>query len=95
MSLNSNFTGTGSPEDERDAIEQLLRGMNADFLHLISSDPDESLYQKIGIASIPVVRVYDRAGQLSQQFDNEREQYGVEGFTYRQHVSTYVASILK
>ncbi len=94
LSLNCNFTGSGSPEDEREAILKVLTEKQATFQNLISSDADEELYKKVGIASIPVVQVYDRTGKLSKQFDNEKNEYGNDGFTYAKHVAPYVEKLL-
>jgi hypothetical protein len=92
--LNCNFTGIGSPEDEREAILKVLGASKAPTKNLISSDPDEELSKKVGIASIPVVQVYDRAGRLRKQFDNEKDEYGAEGFTYAQQIAPYVADLV-
>jgi thiol-disulfide isomerase/thioredoxin len=94
LSLNCNFNGIGSPEDERDAILKVLDGTKPVSQHLVSSDPDEQLYAKVGIASIPVVQVYDRSGKLRKQFDNEKNEYGDQGFTYSQHIAPFVADLV-
>jgi thiol-disulfide isomerase/thioredoxin len=94
ISLNCNFNGIGSPEDEREAILKVLSGTQSIALHLISSDPDEQLYQQVGIASIPVVQVYDRSGKLVKQFDNEQSEYGDKGFSYAEHIGPYVAELV-
>lgn len=95
LSFNCNFSGDGKPEDERDAILQVLKPMKAPFLTLISADKDVELYEKLGIASIPVVRVYGRDGKLAKQFDNEKGDYGPDGFTYQKHVHPFVAELVK
>lgn len=95
LSFNCNFSGDGKPEDERDSILQVLKPMKAPFLTLISADKDVDLYEKLGIASIPVVRVYGRDGKLAKQFDNEKGEYGPDGFTYQKHVHPYVAELVK
>ena len=95
LSLNCNYSGGGSPEEERDAILKVLRETKATFQNLISSDADETLYKKVGIASIPVIQVYDRSGKLSKQFDNEKDEYGKDGFTYTKHIMPYVEGLVK
>jgi thiol-disulfide isomerase/thioredoxin len=95
ISLNCNYIGTGKPEDEKPDVEKFLAQKKASIRNLISSDADEDLYKKIGIASIPVVQVYGRDGKLAKQFDNEKEEYGKEGFTYEQHIEPYVAGLMK
>lgn len=95
ISLNTNFIGTGSPEDEREEILGFLTKNKAELRNLISSDADEDLYKKVGIASIPVAQVYDRSGKLAKQFDNEKEEYGEKGFSYEEHVTPLVDSLVK
>lgn len=95
LSLNCNFSGDGSPEDEREAVLKVLTDIKAPFLSLISADKDTDLYTKIGIASIPVIQVYDRTGKLRKQFDNEKAEYGKDGFTYQKHIVPFVAELVK
>lgn len=95
LSINCNYAGDGKPEDERPAALKVLKEINAPFLTLISADADIDLYGKLGIASIPVIQVYDRAGKISKQFDNEKNEYGKDGFTYAQHIIPYVRQLVK
>ncbi len=95
LSINCNYAGDGKPEDERPAVLKVLKEINAPFLTLISADADIDLYGKLGIASIPVIQVYDRAGKLGKQFDNEKNEYGKDGFTYAQHIIPYVRQLAK
>ena len=95
LTLNCNYNGVGSPEDERDLILNILAETKAEFQNLISLDADEDLYKKVGIASIPVVQVYDQSGQLRKQFDNESGEYGQAGFSYVQHVTPLVESLVQ
>lgn len=95
VSLNTNYIGTGSPEDERDEILGFLTKNKATIRNLISSDADEELYKKVGIASIPVAQVYDRDGKLVKQFDNEKNEYGEKGFSYEEHITPLVKSLVE
>lgn len=95
LSINCNFAGDGKPDDERPAVLKVLKEINAPFLTLISADADIDLYGKLGIASIPVIQVYDRNGKLAKQFDNEKNEYGKDGFTYAQHIIPYVRQLAK
>ena len=95
VSLNTNYIGTGSPEDERDEILGFLTKNKAAIRNLISSDADEDLYKKVGIASIPVAQVYGRDGKLVKQFDNEKEEYGEKGFSYEEHITPLVKSLVE
>jgi thiol-disulfide isomerase/thioredoxin len=95
ISLNCNYYGSGKPEDEREDVLKFLKKQNAAILNLLSSEADEDLYKKVGIASIPVVRVYDRSGKLAKQFDNEKDEYGKDGFTYEKHINPYVKKLVE
>jgi thiol-disulfide isomerase/thioredoxin len=95
LSINCNYAGDGKPDDERPAVLKVLKEIQSPFLTLISAEPDLDLYGKLGIASIPVIQVYDRAGKLSKQFDNEKNEYGKDGFTYAQHIIPYVRQQVK
>jgi thiol-disulfide isomerase/thioredoxin len=95
ISLNCNYIGTGKPEDEKPEVLKFLTQKKANIRNLISSDADEDLYKKVGIASIPVAQVYGRDGRLAKQFDNEKEEYGKEGFTYEEHIEPFVARLVK
>jgi len=95
ISLNCNYIGDGAPDAERAEILAFLVKQQAQFLNLISSDADDVLYKKVGIASVPVVQVYDRSGKLAKQFDNEKEEYGKEGFTYEKDIAPYVRKMTK
>jgi thiol-disulfide isomerase/thioredoxin len=96
ISLNTNYIGIGKPRDEFDDVLKFLTRQNANQVHnLLSSDADEDLYKKIGIASIPVVQVYGRDGKLAKQFDNEKDEYGKDGFTYEKHVTPYVQKLVE
>jgi thiol-disulfide isomerase/thioredoxin len=95
LTLNCNYTGVDAPEDERPAILAALTEAKLTGKHLICGDEDQTLYRTIGIASVPVVQVYDRTGALRKQFDNERDEYGEAGFTYAEHIAPFVKSLLQ
>ena len=95
VSLNCNFSGDGSPNDEREAVLEVLTKIGANFQTFISAEKDTDLYERIKIASIPVIQVYDREGKLAKQFDNEKNEYGADGFTYEKHIRPFVESIAK
>lgn len=95
ISLNCNFDGTGTPDGERADVEKALRNSKATFQNLMSSDASEDLFKKVGIASIPVIQVYGRDGKLAKQFDNEKEEYGKDGFTYAKDVQPFVERLVK
>lgn len=94
ISFNTNYIGVGKPEDESADVLKFLTKQNARLINLLSNEADEDLYKRVGIASIPVVQVYDRSGKLAKQFDNEKDEYGKDGFTYEKHVAPYVTRLV-
>ena len=94
ISLNTNYIGVGQPEDEEEDVLKFLNKQKAHLVNLLSSEEDQELYKRIGIASIPVVQVYGRDGKLAKQFDNEKDEYGKDGFTYEKHVTPYVKKLV-
>jgi len=95
ISFNSNYIGVGKPEDELADVQKFLTKQNAELINLLSNEADEDLYKRIGIASIPVVQVYGRDGKLAKQFDNEKDEYGKDGFTYEKHITPYVTTLVE
>lgn len=95
ISFNCNYIGVGKPEDEQADVLKFLTRQKAGFINLLSSEADEDLYKTVGIASIPVVQIYDRSGKLAKQFDNERDEYGKDGFTYEKHVAPFVNQLVE
>ncbi|MBW3600339.1 MAG: TlpA family protein disulfide reductase [Planctomycetes bacterium] len=96
MSLNCNYVGAAdeSPEDAREEIEAFLQQKGATFENIISTTPADELFNLLGVAAVPVVRVYDRQGNLRKQFVNDEGEYGEEGFTYEQHIAPLVDELL-
>jgi len=95
VSFNCNYIGLDQPEEELPEVLKFLQKQNAQFVNLMSNEEDEKLYKRVGIASIPVVRVYGRDGKLAKQFDNEKEEYGKDGFTYDKHITPYVKKLVE
>ena len=97
ISLNCNYTGAADepPDAERPQIEAFLVKQRAEFDNLICTEPDHKLFQALDAAAIPVVRVYDRAGQLRRQFDNDDNEYGDDGFSYERHIVPLVEQLLR
>jgi thiol-disulfide isomerase/thioredoxin len=97
ISLNLNYAGAKdeSPADARAEIEAFLKEQGATFDNLISTTPDEAVWKSLNVAMVPIVRVYDRQGQLRKQFVNENGEYGDEGFTYQEHVAPFVEQLVK
>ena len=88
MSVSVDYTGAEkeTPESHREKVMKILESRNMTFQNFISSTSDFDVYDTIGLASIPAVFVYDRGGQLVKRFDNDKNDYGDEGFTYADHI---------
>lgn len=86
ISLCANFAGLGKPEDEIAEPLQFLKDQGATFDNLLSTDPDTKLYEKLKIASVPTIFVYDRDGNLVKTFDGEPKYADV---------AAYVATLVK
>lgn len=96
MSLNTNFAGlTKEPSDEdKSGALEFLTKQGAKFENFLSSVPDEELYKKLDVASIPVVLVYGRDGKLAKSFNNDRKEFGPE-FTYEKHIVPFVKQLVE
>lgn len=96
VSVNIDYTGTKDrpPDSFRDKVYGFLSKQDATFQNVICSDPDLEVLAKLKLAAIPAVLIYDRAGQLQKRFDNDDQQYGEQGFTYREHVLPLVDKLL-
>lgn len=95
LSLNCNYSGLAPHDKEKVAVLEFLTAQKATFRNLMNREEDTDLYKKVGIASIPVVQVYGRDGKLAKQFDNEKDEYGKNGFTYVEHIVPFVESLVK
>lgn len=97
LTLNCDFTGDDPLESLEPRILKYVRQAGVESLdgHLVSTVPDQDLYAQIGIAAIPVVRVFDRTGKQVKQFDNERQEYAPGGFTYAEHIVPLVAELIR
>lgn len=84
MSLSCDYQGIKNkpPEFYRERVFNFLEKQGAAFQNLLASDPAEELYDKMEVASIPVVFVYGRDGKLVKRFDNEQAKTEDDNFTY-------------
>ncbi|MDP6467391.1 MAG: hypothetical protein QF918_06615 [Pirellulaceae bacterium] len=94
MTMNIDFDGAGSPESLHEDVNKILVNLKATFLTVISSDSNDALYEKLKLASVPAVLVYDQTGQLRKRFDNDATEYGPEGFTYEEQIEPLVKELL-
>jgi thiol-disulfide isomerase/thioredoxin len=96
ISVNLNYDGSDDapPQSHRDEVLKFLTRQNASFQNIICSDPDEMMYDKLDLGSIPAIYVYDKQGNVHRRFDNDAGEYGEEGFTYEQHVIPLVKELI-
>jgi len=78
ISICTNYSGIGKPEDELAEPLAFLKKQGATFDNLLSTDADEALYKKLKIGSIPCIFVYDADGKLAKLFDKETTYAEVE-----------------
>ncbi|QDV17558.1 Thiol-disulfide oxidoreductase ResA [Gimesia panareensis] len=97
ISYNMNYDGSkdSPPESNETELMDFYTKHKADIVNIISSTPDMDLYEKVNLASIPAAYVYGPDGKLAKRFDNEKQEYGKEGFTYREHIIPYIDELLK
>jgi thiol-disulfide isomerase/thioredoxin len=96
LSVSLDYTGAENetPESHREKVLKLLEPRQMTVQNFISSTSDFDIYDKIELASIPAVLVYDREGKLLKRFDNDKNDYGDEGFTYAEHIGPLVEQAL-
>ncbi|QDT93371.1 TlpA disulfide reductase family protein [Gimesia algae] len=97
VSFNCDYFGGKNypPEYYRKPVEKFLAEQKASMTNIISNVPAEELFPTLDLASMPATYVYDRQGKLAKRFDNERREYGKEGYTYKRDVIPLVESLLK
>lgn len=97
FSLNVNYDGSAEapPESLREPVQKFLNEQQATFQNILSSEPDTQLYDRLDLASIPAVFVYDRDGKLRKRFDSESGEFDPQGFRYDQHVVPLVEQLLQ
>ncbi|WP_339733363.1 TlpA disulfide reductase family protein [uncultured Gimesia sp.] len=97
VSFNLNYIGSkdSPPESNSEELMEFYSKQKADIVNLISSTPDEKLYESLNLAAIPAAYVYGPDGKLKKRFDNETLEYGQEGFTYEKHIEPLIDKMLK
>ena len=72
LSLAFDFDGTGDPNDLIGPIRGFLEKVGAaGITNLLSSEPADSLYRKLDLASVPAVYVWKPDGELAVRFDDD------------------------
>ena len=97
ISVNLDYIGAvgKTPESYLDkVIKSLEDSSSAVQQNFLSSTSDADVYEKIKLAAVPAVLVYDRMGKLLKRFDNDMNDYGEDGFTYADHINPLVKQTL-
>mgnify|MGYP002631087214 CR=1 FL=1 len=97
VSFNMNYDGSKNspPESNSEELMDYFSKQKADIVNIISSTPDEKLYESIKLAAIPAAYVYGVDGKLKKRFDNETLEYGQEGFTYEKQIVPLIDEMLQ
>ena len=93
VTLNLDYYGSEPPEKLREPATKILSEHGAAERNFLSSTKDEDIYKELKVAAVPVVYVYGRDGGVAKRFDNEKEEYGKEGFTYKDHIAPLVKEL--
>jgi thiol-disulfide isomerase/thioredoxin len=95
VSLNLDYYGSEAPEKLREPAAKILAENGAAAKNFLSSTKDEDVYAKVGATPVPIVIVYDRTGKMAKLFvNNNEEEYGKEGFTYKDHIAPLVKELV-
>lgn len=97
ISFNLNYDGSKNspPESNSEELMEFFTKQKAEIINIISSTPDEDLYKSLNLAAIPAAYVYGPDGKLIKRFDNEKQEYGEEGFTYEKHIAPLIDKTLQ
>ena len=95
FNLNYDDSKNSPPESNSEELMEYFAKQKADIINIISSTPDEKLYESINLAAIPAAYVYGTDGKLIKRFDNEKQEYGKEGFTYEKDIEPMIDKLLK
>ena len=97
LTVDVDFAGTEGekPDDHRANVLEILNKNRATMRNFICSDPDTAVFDKLKVASVPTLHVFDRDGKLRRKFDNETEPFAKEGFSVLKHVRPLVHDLLK
>ena len=82
------------PASKTPQVLEFLKATGASFQNVLLSEPDIEVWEKIKLAAIPAVYVYGPDGKQARRFDNDANEFGDEGFTYKDHIVPLVESLL-
>jgi thiol-disulfide isomerase/thioredoxin len=69
ISLSLDHQGIDPIADVAQSVREFLEKQQANLDNILSTEESDAILKKFGIASIPVVDVYDRDGKLARRFD--------------------------
>ncbi|MGE0373963.1 MAG: TlpA family protein disulfide reductase [Planctomycetaceae bacterium] len=94
ISYSMDYSGRASrpPESYRDNVLEFLIEQEATCANFLGTDDPDALHERLQLAAIPAVYVYDRKGKLRKRFDNEDPDR--EEFTYETDVIPFVEELL-
>lgn len=98
ISMNLDFAGlpNKTPADGLPAVTKFLESKAADpvnLVNLLCTEPDEQMYGKFEIESIPAIFVYDRQGALASKLTVDTG--GPDGVTYDGDVIPLVEKLIE
>lgn len=72
LSLSFDYEGFGMPEDALPPVQEFLSQVGAGTVeNLLGREDSDTLYEQLGLTSVPAVYVYDRDGTLLRCFDDD------------------------
>ena len=95
LSLNVDYLGLKSKPAESyvpDVLEFLNQQRASTLVNFVSSEPDEIVFTKAEIDSIPAILVFDAAGELVHRFTEGNA--GGDGLTYAEDVVPAIEKLL-
>lgn len=85
-------------EDEREEVEEevlaKLRQKGVAVRNIIQGDPNFDIQSELDM-TVPIVLVYDQAGELARAFHNGDEEFKDGHFTYEKDVIPFVEKLLE
>ncbi len=94
ISFSMDYAGRQSkpPETYVEKVLEFLLSEGAEFENILGNDDPDVLYERLKLAAIPAVYVYNRDGTLAKRFDNEDP--NAPEFTYEQDILPFVNELL-
>ena len=94
LSLSFDFEGIGAAEEALPRVREFLEEVGAGSVdNMLGREESDTLYGKLGLASVPAVWVWDRDGTLARRFDDDSSRDLGRPFTYAD-VETTVRDLL-